>query len=517
MKDISILWVDDEIDLLKPHVIFLESKGYTVETANNGNDAVEMVRQQNYDLVLLDENMPGLSGLETLTHVKNIRAALPVIMITKSEEEYIMDEAIGSKIDNYLIKPVNPNQILMAIKKVTDHKRLISEKTTSTYQAEFGKLGLMINDSLTAEDWKSIYKKLVHWELELEQNSQQGMDQVLTMQKEDANKNFTRFIKNNYVNWFSGKSTDAPLMSPNVFRTKVFPKLQNDQQVVVLVIDNLRFDQWKAIEPLVSEYYTVIEEDMYFSILPTATQYARNAMFAGLMPSEIQKLHPEYWLNEDEEGGKNQYEEQLMQKQMARLGLKNTFFYDKIQNIEKGRKLLSNVSHILNNQLSVIVINFVDMLSHARTEMEMIRELASDESAYRSLTLSWFEHSTLFDLMKVLSEKKIKMVITTDHGTIRVNNAIKVAGDKNISTNLRYKQGKSLAYNPKEVFEVANPQSIFMPRLNVSTSYIFAYNDDFLAYPNNYNHYVSYYKNTFQHGGISMEEMMIPLITLQPK
>jgi CheY-like chemotaxis protein len=517
MKDTIILWVDDEIDLLKPHVIFLESKGYQIDTANNGNDAIEMVSKNAYDLVFLDENMPGLSGLETLSRIKDIRNSLPVIMITKSEEEFIMEEAIGSKIDDYLIKPVNPKQILMAIKKITDQKRLVSQKTTSNYQSQFAQLGLLINDSLKAEDWKNIYRKLLFWEMELQQSGAEGMDQVLQMQKEEANKNFTRFIKKNYTNWFAKVDSDTPLLSPSVFKNRVFPMLKDGSHLVVLVIDNLRFDQWKAIEPMINEVYDTKSEDMYFSILPTATQFARNALFAGLMPSEIEKLHPDLWVNEDEEGGKNQYEEQLLQKQMNRLGIKSGLFFDKIANLDKSRKLLNNINEMMQNQLSVLVINFVDMLSHARTEMEMIRELAADEAAYRSLTQSWFEHSTLYELIKILAVKKVKIVITTDHGTIRVSNPIKVTGDKNVSTNLRYKQGKSLSYNPKEVFEVTNPQTIFLPKLNVSTSYIFACHDDFFAYPNNYNHYVSYYRNTFQHGGISMEEMIIPLIILEPK
>lgn len=517
MKETTILWVDDEIDLLKPHVIFLESKGYVVETANNGTDAIEIVKEKPFDLIFLDENMPGLSGLETLSHIKDINASVPVIMITKSEEEYIMDEAIGSKIADYLIKPVNPKQILMTIKKITEQKRLVSEKTASNYQAEFSKLGMQISDARTADDWKSIYRKLVFWELELHQNAEQGMDQVLQMQREEANQGFARFIKKNYVDWFNNASGDKPVMSPSIFKEKVFPHLNSPKKTVVFVVDNLRYDQWKVLEPLVSEYFTIKEDDLFYSILPTATQFARNAMFAGLMPSEIEKLHPEYWLNEDDEGSKNQFEEELMQKQMGRLGLKNSFYYDKVNNIDKGRKLLNNVAQLLNHDLSVIVVNFVDMLSHARTEMDMIRELAGDDSAYRSITLSWFEHSSLFELLKVLATKNVRIAITTDHGTINVNNPVKVAGDRNTSTNLRYKQGKTLNYNQKEVFEVTNPQSIHLPRLNVSTTYIFACNTDFLAYPNNYNHYVSYYRNTFQHGGVSLEEMLIPFITLEPK
>lgn len=515
MKNVRILWTDDEIDLLKPHILFLKEKGFEVLTASNGDDAIEMVAQNDFDLIFLDENMPGLSGLQTLTLIKEKKPSIPVIMITKSEEEDIMDQAIGSKIADYLIKPVNPKQILLSIKKNLDTKRLVSEKTLSEYQSEFGAIGLKISDANSFSEWADLYKKLVYWELELDQNEEAGMHDVFLMQKVDANNGFARFIKKNYESWFAD-SGDKPMISPNLFKERIFPMLDKGEKVFVLLIDNFRYDQWKMIQPLMSEYFTVDTEELYCSILPTATQYARNAIFAGLMPYEIDKLYPQYWLNDEEEGGKNMKESELFETQMQRFGKNYKFSYHKINHLKTGEKLVENIKDLLNNQLNILVYNYIDMLSHVRTEMDMIKELASDEPAYRTLTLSWFKHSPLFALIKELQKENVKLIITTDHGTVRVQNPVKVVGDKNTSTNLRYKNGRNLNYNPKEVFEIREPQKVHLPKSNISTSYIFALNNDFLAYPNNYNYYVSYYKDTFQHGGISMEEMIIPFVKLKP-
>ncbi|MEA3444043.1 MAG: bifunctional response regulator/alkaline phosphatase family protein [Bacteroidota bacterium] len=517
MSNIKILWVDDEIDLLKPQVIFLESKGHIVSTTNNGASAIEMVQKENFNIVFLDEQMPGLSGLETLSQIKRIFPALPVIMITKSEEESIMDEAIGSQITDYLIKPVNPKQILLAIKKIVDKKSLITQKTTSGYQSEFGSIGMMINDSLSYTDWVDVYKKLVYWELELDRSNDSTMDEVLKMQKTEANSTFARFIEKNYFDWFKKDIGDRPLLSPDIFKHVVFPQVDDNNNVIVLVIDNLRFDQWKILQPSIREMFTVEKEELFYSILPTATQYSRNAMFAGLMPSEIAKLYPNLWLNDDEEGGKNMHEQELLEKQIKRLGKDYRFSYDKITNLKAGKKMVDNFNNLIKNKLSVVVYNFVDMLSHARTDSEMIRELAGDESAYRSITLSWFEHSALLAFMRKAAENKMKVIITTDHGTIRVNDPIKIIGDRNTTTNLRYKAGRNLSYKAKDVFAVKRPEDAYLPKSNVSTSYVFARKDEFFAYPNNFNYYVNYYKNTFQHGGVSLEEMIIPLIVLKPK
>jgi len=514
MKEIRILWTDDEIDLLSPHILFLEEKGYIVRTAQNGDEAVKLVREENFDLIFLDENMPGMSGLETLNIIKSTNPGIPVVMITKSEEEDIMDQAIGAKISDYLIKPVKPNQILLSIKKNIDTKRLVTRRTTSAYQAEFAQIQILINTAYHFGDWVEIFRKLTYWDLELESSTDEGLEEILNMQKTEANSGFARFIKTHYYSWFSGKNADAPLLSPNVIAHKVIPLLKNGEKVCLVVIDNLRLDQWKSIQPMVEEYFAVESDEIYCSILPTATQYARNALFAGLMPLEIEKIHPMLWVDEEEEEGKNLKEQELLENQLQRAGLQLKVHYDKVNNSRGGRKLVENAANLMNYDMSAVIFNFVDILSHARTEMDMIRELAYDEPAYRSLTRSWFEHSHLFDFLKELSGKSFKVILTTDHGTIRVQNPVKVIGDRKTSTNLRYKQGKNLNYNPEEIFEIKHPDIIHLPRSHVSSSYIFATKDDFLVYPNNYNQMVNYYRNTFQHGGVSLEEMLIPLVTL---
>ena len=517
MDKIKILWVDDEIDYLKPHILFLEKKNYAVTTCNNGRDAIDIFEEENFDVVFLDENMPGMSGLETLSEMKEKKNAIPMIMITKSEEEYIMEEAIGSKIADYLIKPVNPNQILLSLKKNLDHSRLISQKTTLDYQKEFRKITMEMAMVNSYEDWIELYKKLIFWELQLETINDQGMIEILESQKAEANSMFGKFIERNYEEWFLPRA-DKPVLSHELFKEIVVPELvKKDKPVLFVVIDNLRYDQWKTFESVVADYYKVEKEVPYYSILPTATQYARNAIFSGLLPVDMEKQFPEYWKNDPEEGGKNLFEAEFLSAQLKRLGLKIKEDYFKITNLASGKKLVENFKGLKDNDLVTIVYNFVDMLSHAKTEMDVVKELASDDKAYRSLTLSWFKNSPLLEIIQQAQKLGFKLVLTTDHGTINVKNPSKVVGDKNTSLNLRYKTGRSLTYEQKDVYAVKDPKKIGLPAINMSSSYIFAKNDLFLAYVNNYNHYVSYYKNTYQHGGISLEEMIIPCLVFNPK
>jgi len=516
-EKIKILWADDEIDLLKPQLFFLDKKGYEVVTVSNGYDALDVLSNtHDVDVVFLDESMPGLTGLETLSKIKETNAQIPVVMITKNEAENIMEDAIGAQIDDYLIKPVNPNQILLSLKKIVDNKRLVSEKTALEYQQEFRNIIMDIQNNPDYREWATIYKKIINWEIKLDDSDNPQMKEILEMQKSEANATFFKYISKNYLDWI--KAEDGPVMSQNLFRKKIFPHLSDSSKSVVLLLDNLRYDQWKIIEPILTEFYRVENEDYFYSLLPSATQYSRNAIFAGMLPSEIHKNYPDWWLHDFEEGGKNMKEQELFNEQVKRLIRKDIKTdYIKVTNSFHAKQLQENILNILNNDLTVIVYNFIDMLSHSRTEMEVLKELAGDEKAYRSLTRSWFLNSPIWEALKKLAEKGIQLFVTTDHGTIRVKTPSKVIGDKETTTNLRYKVGRNLSFDRKDVFEIKNPEEGGLPKPNVSSTYIFAKEDIFFLYPNNYSYFNNFFRDTFQHGGVSLEEMLVPIIKLKPK
>jgi CheY-like chemotaxis protein len=514
----KILWVDDEIESLQSHKIFLENKGYEVQTLTNGFDAIDYVKENFVDVVLLDETMPGITGLETLTKIKEVNGQIPVVLITKNETENLMDDAIGSQITDYLIKPVNPNQVLLSLKKIIDNKRLVAEKTTTAYQQQFRNLFMALNSNPNYTEWMSIYKELVYWELSLQKSDSPEMQEVFQTQKNEANTEFFKFISRNYAQWLKPSTADKPVLSHTLVREKVMPAVEKGTPTFFILIDNLRYDQWKSIQPIFAESFRIVEEDTFYSILPTATHYARNAIFSGMLPIDIEKKFPVQWKNDDEEGGKNLSEEEFFRTQVKTLGDANLrVTYTKVLNNQAGLDLVNNVHNLLNNDLNVIVYNFVDMLSHARTEMEVLKELAGDEVSYRSITASWFEHSPLHQALKKIADKNIKIVLATDHGSVRVKTPAKVIGDKQTTTNLRYKHGRNLNYDPKEVLAFRDPKEVGLPSPTVNSSYIFAGEDTFLCYPNNYNHYVNYYRNTFQHGGISLEEMIVPVVQMVSK
>ena len=516
MSQIRILWVDDEVGVLRSHILFLREKGFETETCNSGNDAINMVMEKPYDIIFLDEYMPGLSGIETLRRIKSVRPSIPVVMITKSEEEEIMDAAIGSQIADYLIKPVKPQQILLSLKRILNIDDIVTRQTTTLFREEFGAISEMISASSTFGQWSDLYRKLTFWQSELARSSDPGMMEVLRMQEADANRAFARYISGNYLGWMSAETEDKPLLSPAVMSKRIFPLVRQGSPLFFIIIDNMRLDQWQTIAADLRQIMRTVSEELYMSILPTTTQYSRNALFSGLMPASIGEMMPEYWISDHEEEGKNLNEEKLLAKNLQRSGITCRWGYSKVGSDAEGRSLNEKASQLLTHDLYVIVYNFVDMLSHARTEVNVLRDMTGDEASWLSLTHSWFIHSPLLELLRIISARGARVVITTDHGSVKVQKPLKVVGDRQTSMNLRYKTGRNLDYNPREVFEITAPAKAGLPMTNITSRYIFATGNDFLVYPNNYNHIVSYYRDSLQHGGISLQEMMLPLALLEP-
>ena len=515
-KKFKILWIDDEIDLLKSHFIFLKSRGYIIQPCSNGREGITVLENDKFDLVLLDENMPGLNGFETLSIIKKTKPNLPVIMVTKNEEEKIIDDAIGSKVSDYLIKPVNPNQILHSLKKTLNQKNLVSEKASNQYQKDFRKISLDILSAGSFFKWVDIYEKIIYWKIELIESENNSMLNILENQLKEANLVFGKFIKNNYLKWINSED-NSPTLSHNVFKNKIIPFVSNNNSTLLILIDNLRLDQWKILEPIISKYYNVHQEELYASILPTTTQYARNSFFAGLTPNLIKDKFPDLWIDDIQKGNKNKYENELLSKQLESLNFKDDFKYFKITSLTDAKRMVLKLKELKKIKLNTIVYNFVDILSHAKTEMNLIKELAFEDKGYLSLTFSWFKNSPLYELIRKASELKLKLIITTDHGTINVTNPLEIIGNKETSLNLRYKYGKGLKFHQKKVFEISDPINYKLPKDSHEDKYVFALENSYFIYPNKFNKYAKHFMNTYQHGGVSLQEMLIPLIKLSPR
>lgn len=524
----KILWIDDEIDLLRPHIMLLEQRGYSVKTANNGEDAVAIAQEERppFDLVFLDENMPGMGGLQTLEIIKQQSPDTPVVMVTKSEEEDLMEQAIGKKISDYLTKPVNPTQVLLAVKKFLEGRQILGEAVSRDYTQEFARMSGQIMMASTAQDWIELYAKLVAWEMELDEHGGLGLAQTLGEQKKEMNSEFGKFVERNYKNWVntiytSENAANRPAMSPDVVEEWLLPELeQGNENVIFFVIDCMRLDQWLIMEAELRNLFK-ITRNYHFSILPTATPYSRNSIFAGQFPLEFGKAFPQTWSDSnDDEHSHNKDEVELLKRllERKRVKLRNDLKYIKIIDRDFGAGIAQNISTTARNHLTAIVVNFVDMLAHTRSDSPVLKEIAPDESAYRSLTRSWFMHSSLLDMFRALANvPNIKIIVTTDHGSIRSLRGAKVIGDRETSTSLRYKHGRNVKAEEKQAMMIKNPEEYKLPRRGTTSNYIIAKEDFYFVYPTDYHKFLNYYRDTFQHGGMSMEEMILPVIKLEPR
>lgn len=519
MKEHKILWVDDEIDLLQAHIAFLEEKGISVTPCSSGDDAIELVGRQDFDLVLLDEMMPGKDGLATLDAIKDIRPHLPVVMVTKSEEETLMEEAIGQKIDDYLTKPVNPSQVLMAIKKLVQSRNIVAGKLGQRYIADINRMNATLSGSATWIDWVAAHRTLCEWDLELDRYPDEGLFEIHRGTRREWNGRFTRFFEEGYEWWIHASPAKRPPISVDVVDRAVIPHIKKGEQVVFIVIDCMRMDLWLRIEPLLAELFH-IDHDYYFSILPSATPFARNAIFSGQFPIEIAKLYPDDWkAYPDDEISRNRREGDLLERQLAGKGVavSNGVKYIKVLKEQEATDLANRVENNLSSQLVAVVINFVDVLTHGRSSNILLKEMVPDEAAFRALMQTWFEHSSLYETLKMLARKNVTVVVTSDHGSTLCSRGTVAHGKRDTSTNLRYKYGDNLNCNPKEALLIKNPDRYRLPSFGLATTYIVAREDFYFVYPNRYNEYQRQFQNSFQHGGFSMDELILPIAVLKPK
>jgi CheY-like chemotaxis protein len=515
----KILWADDEIDLLRPHIKYLEQRGFAVTAVPNGEDALAALGRSRFDVVLLDEMMPGLGGLATLDAIKSRDVSVPVILVTKSEEESLMEAAIGRHIRDYLIKPVHPSQVLLALKRVLESDRIQEVARARDYVGEMQRWQGLDRRGFAWNDWVELAVEIARWDVLFDAlPEEQGLAQAHADFRRSLNLDFGRFIEREYAGWVHG-GVDRPLLSSDVVAHAVAPLLKRGQRVVLIVIDCLRLDQWLMLESLLEEHFEIRREH-YCSILPTATPYSRNAIFAGLLPAELHRRHPELWQeNTDDDRTRNRYERQLLDLQLDRLRCRPTrpVKYFKISDAEEAQQMRRQTSTFAGLGLAALVYNFIDILAHGRSESELLQELAPDEAAFRAVMKAWFTHSPLYEMLRGLAHQDGTVVITTDHGAVLARRASKVHGNRDTSTNLRYKYGLNLNCDPKEAVILRDPKSFMLPADGVNKNYILAREDYFFVYPTRFHAYERQFRGSFQHGGISIEEMVLPLATLTPR
>ncbi len=515
-----ILWADDEIELLRAHIIFLEQRGYRVTSVANGTDALTHILHETIDLVLLDEQMPGMGGLETLAAIREVQSDVPVVMVTKSEEEHQMEEALGGQINDYLTKPVNPSQILLTCKRLLEHGRLRNERISQDYMRRFNQITLALMNPLSHEEWVVLYRELVRYDVLLEYD--QAAREVLADQYREANRVFGRYIEEAYQGWIrqldKHSSRERPVLSPEVIPKWVLPELRKERPVVFMVIDCMRHDQWLELEKLLNPWFSM-KKDFYYSILPTATPYSRNAIFSGLLPRDIARRYSCNWsAGQDDEHSRNRHEEDYLAALLRRKGTSNVRTrYHKLVSKADGQALARAAADCLQADLSAIVVNFVDILAHSRSDSDVLKELAPDERAYRAVTRTWLEHSWLLQAFQILAKHDCTIVMTSDHGAVRSLHPTTVRGDRSTSTALRFKCGRRLKANKRHAICISDPPAYGLPADNLTTDYLIAKEDYYFVYPTNYHRYANLYRDSIQHGGAAMEEMILPVIRMRPR